>query len=186
MAMKKNPTVFLDISVDRNPAERMEIELFADVVPKTAENFRALCTGEKGIGDSTQLPLHYKGSFFHRIVKGFVAQGGDFSRRDGIALLYPGFYFPCDFLLYILWKRNYMWYFQAVVVRAFMEENFQMRILSWSMMDLAFCPWQALHPTQMDLNFSSPSRQHHSLMGNTFLFLQLLSRYVKDSVLLFC
>ncbi|URE01925.1 Cyclophilin type peptidyl-prolyl cis-trans isomerase/CLD [Musa troglodytarum] len=44
MAMKKNPIVFLDISVDRNPAERMEIELFADVVPKTAENFRALCT----------------------------------------------------------------------------------------------------------------------------------------------
>ncbi|CAD5169710.1 unnamed protein product [Musa acuminata subsp. malaccensis] len=83
MATKKNPTVFLDISVDRNPAERMEIELFADVVPKTAENFRALCTGEKGIGDSTRLPLHYKGSFFHRIVKGFVAQGGDFSRRDG-------------------------------------------------------------------------------------------------------
>ncbi|KAJ8506597.1 hypothetical protein OPV22_007483 [Ensete ventricosum] len=83
MAMKKNPIVFLDISVDRNPAERLEIELFADVVPKTAENFRALCTGEKGVGDSTRLPLHYKGSFFHRIVKGFVAQGGDFSRRDG-------------------------------------------------------------------------------------------------------
>ncbi|CAL9093354.1 unnamed protein product [Musa textilis] len=83
MAMKKNPIVFLDISVDRNPAERMEIELFADVVPKTAENFRALCTGEKGVGDSTRLPLHYKGSFFHRIVKGFVAEGGDFSRRDG-------------------------------------------------------------------------------------------------------
>ncbi|WOK99424.1 peptidyl-prolyl cis-trans isomerase CYP63-like isoform X2 [Canna indica] len=83
MVLKKNPIVFLDISVDERPAERMEIELFADVVPKTAENFRALCTGEKGIGASTGMPLCYKGSVFHRIVKGFVAQGGDFSKRDG-------------------------------------------------------------------------------------------------------
>ncbi|KAG6492768.1 hypothetical protein ZIOFF_047733 [Zingiber officinale] len=74
MAMKKNPIVFLEISVDGKPPDRMDIELFADVVPKTAENFRALCTGEKGIGASTKVPLCYKGSTFHRIVKGFVAQ----------------------------------------------------------------------------------------------------------------
>ncbi|XP_042412250.1 peptidyl-prolyl cis-trans isomerase CYP63-like [Zingiber officinale] len=84
MAMKKNPIVFLEISVDGKPPDRMDIELFADVVPKTAENFRALCTGEKGIGASTKVPLCYKGSTFHRIVKGFVAQGGDLSRQDGI------------------------------------------------------------------------------------------------------
>ncbi|XP_074575880.1 peptidyl-prolyl cis-trans isomerase CYP63-like [Curcuma longa] len=84
MAMKKNPVVFLEISVDGKPPERMDIELFADVVPKIAENFRALCTGEKGIGASTKVPLCYKGSTFHRIVKGFVAQGGDLSRQDGI------------------------------------------------------------------------------------------------------
>ncbi|XP_042389222.1 peptidyl-prolyl cis-trans isomerase CYP63-like isoform X2 [Zingiber officinale] len=84
MATKKNPVVFLEISVDGKPPERMDIELFADVVPKIAENFRALCTGEKGIGASTKVPLCYKGSTFHRIVKGFIAQGGDLSRQDGI------------------------------------------------------------------------------------------------------
>ncbi|XP_058086617.1 peptidyl-prolyl cis-trans isomerase CYP63 isoform X2 [Magnolia sinica] len=83
MAKKKNPLVFLDISIDGDPAEKMVIELFSDVVPKTAENFRALCTGEKGIGASTAKPLHYKGSTFHRIIKGFMAQGGDFSKQDG-------------------------------------------------------------------------------------------------------
>ncbi|KAM4087452.1 hypothetical protein ACJW30_10G178500 [Castanea mollissima] len=83
MSEKKNPLVFLDVSVDGDPVERIVIELFADVVPKTAENFRALCTGEKGIGKSTGKPLHFKGSYFHRIIKGFMAQGGDFSKGDG-------------------------------------------------------------------------------------------------------
>ncbi|KAK7818155.1 peptidyl-prolyl cis-trans isomerase cyp63 [Quercus suber] len=83
MSEKKNPFVFLDVSVDGDPVERIGIELFADVVPKTAENFRALCTGEKGIGKSTGKPLHFKGSYFHRIIKGFMAQGGDFSKGDG-------------------------------------------------------------------------------------------------------
>ncbi|PON54422.1 Cyclophilin-type peptidyl-prolyl cis-trans isomerase [Parasponia andersonii] len=83
MSKKKNPLVFLDVSIDGDPTERIVIELFADVVPKTAENFRALCTGEKGIGKSTDRPLHYKGSQFHRIIKGFMAQGGDFSKGNG-------------------------------------------------------------------------------------------------------
>ncbi|KAI9399081.1 hypothetical protein POPTR_002G047200v4 [Populus trichocarpa] len=83
MIKKKNPLVFLDVSIDGDPAERIFIELFADVVPKTAENFRALCTGEKGIGKTTGKPLHYKGCSFHRIIKGFMAQGGDFSKRNG-------------------------------------------------------------------------------------------------------
>ncbi|XP_043724341.1 peptidyl-prolyl cis-trans isomerase CYP95-like [Telopea speciosissima] len=74
MAKTKNPLVFLDVSIDGDPAERMIFELFYDVVPKTAENFRALCTGEKGIGKTTGKPLHYKGSIFHRIIKGFMAQ----------------------------------------------------------------------------------------------------------------
>jgi peptidyl-prolyl isomerase G (cyclophilin G) len=74
MSEKKNPSVFLDVSIDGDPVERIVIELFADVVPKTAENFRALCTGEKGIGKSTGKPLHFKGSYFHRIIKGFMAQ----------------------------------------------------------------------------------------------------------------
>lgn len=83
MTKKKNPLVFLDVSIDGDPVEKIVIELFADVVPKTAENFRALCTGEKGVGTSTGKPLHYKGSFFHRIIKGFMAQGGDFSKGNG-------------------------------------------------------------------------------------------------------
>ncbi|KAL9435975.1 hypothetical protein AB3S75_022106 [Citrus x aurantiifolia] len=83
MSEKKNPLVFLDVSIDGDPVEKIVIELFADVVPKTAENFRALCTGEKGIGKSTGKPLHYKGTMFHRIIKGFMIQGGDFSKGNG-------------------------------------------------------------------------------------------------------
>lgn len=78
---KPNPLVYLDIEVRsggrREAAGRVEIELFADVVPKTAENFRCLCTGEKG------KKLHFKGSKFHRIVPGFMAQGGDITHGDG-------------------------------------------------------------------------------------------------------
>jgi len=59
-----NPRVFMDISIGGYLEGRLVIELFADVVPKTAENFRALCTGEKGIGPVTGLPLHYKVFFF--------------------------------------------------------------------------------------------------------------------------
>ncbi|WOG83647.1 hypothetical protein DCAR_0102824 [Daucus carota subsp. sativus] len=73
-SIKNNPLVFMDISMDGAPAERIVFELFADVVPRTAENFRALCTGEKGVGSSTGKPLHFKGTVFHRIIKGFMAQ----------------------------------------------------------------------------------------------------------------
>ncbi|CAN6165325.1 unnamed protein product [Urochloa humidicola] len=83
MPKNKNPHVFMDISIGGGSAERITFELFANVVPKTAENFRALCTGERGLGASTQKPLYYKGTNIHRIVKGFVAQGGDFSTGDG-------------------------------------------------------------------------------------------------------
>jgi peptidylprolyl isomerase len=80
--MSKNPRVFFDVTIGGKPAGRIEFELFADVVPKTAENFRALCTGEKGIGSSGK-PLHYKGSSFHRIIPDFMLQGGDFTRGNG-------------------------------------------------------------------------------------------------------
>ncbi|XP_042323965.1 peptidyl-prolyl cis-trans isomerase D [Sceloporus undulatus] len=78
-----NPRVFFDVDIEGERAGRIVLELFADIVPKTAENFRALCTGEKGIGPTTGKPLHYKGCPFHRIIKKFMIQGGDFSHQNG-------------------------------------------------------------------------------------------------------
>lgn len=80
--MLKNPKTYFDISIGGKNAGKIIFELFNDVVPKTCENFRALCTGEKGLGKSG-LPLHYKGSIFHRIIPGFMIQGGDFTRFNG-------------------------------------------------------------------------------------------------------
>ena len=77
-----NPKVALDVTIGGEPAGTITIELFADSVPKTAENFRALCTGEKGTGKSGK-PLSYAGSPFHRIIPGFMIQGGDFTRGNG-------------------------------------------------------------------------------------------------------
>lgn len=88
-----NPEVWLEIEVGATGLHsgetigRVVCELFADVVPRTAENFRCLCTGEKGEtkrrGDRPPLPLHYRGSTVHRVVPGFVCQGGDFQNGDG-------------------------------------------------------------------------------------------------------
>ncbi|EAZ62972.1 Peptidyl-prolyl cis-trans isomerase CPR6 (PPIase) (Rotamase) [Scheffersomyces stipitis CBS 6054] len=79
-----NPIVYFDITANGVEKGRVVFELFCDVVPKTAENFRALCTGEKGISAQSGKPLHYKGSIFHRVIKDFMCQGGDFTHGSGI------------------------------------------------------------------------------------------------------
>ena len=76
------PVTFFDIAIDGKRAGRIKFRLRSDVVPRTAENFRALCTGEKGAGRDGR-PLHYKNSLFHRVIPKFMAQGGDFTIGNG-------------------------------------------------------------------------------------------------------
>ena len=73
--------VFFDIEINGESVGRITFGLFGDVVPKTAENFRALCTGEKGMGKSGK-KLTYQGSKFHRIIPQFMIQGGDFTNGN--------------------------------------------------------------------------------------------------------
>ncbi|XP_061432497.1 peptidyl-prolyl cis-trans isomerase G-like [Lethenteron reissneri] len=94
MGVKNRPRCFFDIAINNIPASRIVMELFSDVCPKTCENFRCLCTGERGVGKTTLKPLHYKGTPFHRIVKEFMIQGGDFSEGNGKGgeSIYGGFF----------------------------------------------------------------------------------------------
>ena len=78
--MATNPVVFFDVTVAGRPVGRIEMTLRADVTPRTAENFRVLCTGEKS---TPQKKLWFKDSIFHRVIPQFMLQGGDFTRGNG-------------------------------------------------------------------------------------------------------
>lgn len=80
-ANPKNPIVFFDVTIGGVASGRIQMELFADVAPKTAENFRKFCTGE--FRQSNGQPQGYKNAPFHRIIKSFMIQGGDFLKGDG-------------------------------------------------------------------------------------------------------
>jgi peptidylprolyl isomerase len=77
-----NPHVFFQIKQGEEDLGRVVMQLYRDITPKTSENFRCLCTGEKGVGKSDK-PLYFKGSTFHRVIKDFMIQGGDFTAGNG-------------------------------------------------------------------------------------------------------
>lgn len=78
-----NPHVYFDIKQGDSDLGRVVMQLYADITPKTAQNFKVLCTGEKGNGSKSGKPLHFKGCTFHRVIKDFMIQGGDFTNGDG-------------------------------------------------------------------------------------------------------
>ncbi|XP_067658664.1 peptidyl-prolyl cis-trans isomerase H-like [Haliotis asinina] len=93
-----NPIVFFDIQIGGTDAGRITFELFADTVPRTAENFRQFCTGEYR---RDGVPIGYKNTTFHRVIKDFMIQGGDFVKGDGTGLMsiYGGAYADENFKL---------------------------------------------------------------------------------------
>ncbi|KAL3075747.1 hypothetical protein niasHS_012577 [Heterodera schachtii] len=83
VSMAERRRCFFDIHIDGEPVGRILMELFDELVPRTTENFVMLCTDQAGIGKVTGKPLHFKGSMFHRVIKNFMIQGGDFSAANG-------------------------------------------------------------------------------------------------------
>ena len=111
-----NPVVFFDITIGSTEIGRIKMELFAHVVPKTAENFRQFCTGEY---KKDGVPIGYKGCTFHRVIKDFMIQGGDFVNVSfSLSLSFVClFVFPLILLFVFLERRNwssiYIWWHQV-------------------------------------------------------------------------
>ncbi|XP_056104848.1 NK-tumor recognition protein isoform X1 [Rhinichthys klamathensis goyatoka] len=101
MGVKDRPQCYFDVEINREPVGRIVFQLFSDVCPKTSKNFLWLCTGEKGSGKTTRKKLCYKGSTFHRVVKNFMIQGGDFTEGNGRGgeSIYGGFFEDENFTL---------------------------------------------------------------------------------------
>ncbi|KHN84568.1 Peptidyl-prolyl cis-trans isomerase 1 [Toxocara canis] len=101
MSKKERRRAFFDVTIDGRLAGRIVMELFNDVAPRTAHNFLMLCTGMAGVGKVSGKPLHYKASTFHRIIKNFMIQGGDFTKGDGTGgeSVYGGMFDDEDFVM---------------------------------------------------------------------------------------
>ena len=155
MASESDVQVFMDLTFgdgDDVPRHRLVMSLYSDVVPRTAENFRALCTNHNK-GSS----IAFKGSQFHRIIPGFMAQGGDFTRGDGTGgrSIYGGKF-----------EGGYCTAVCSASTAAHVTCP-QMRTLS-SDTQLAVCyPWQMLVATRTGANFSSASEPHRTWTAST-------------------
>ncbi|XP_025896856.1 NK-tumor recognition protein isoform X2 [Nothoprocta perdicaria] len=101
MGVQDRPQCFFDVEINREPVGRIMFQLFSDICPKTCKNFLCLCSGEKGIGKTTGKKLYYKGTTFHRVVKNFMIQGGDFSEGNGKGgeSIYGGYFKDENFIL---------------------------------------------------------------------------------------
>ncbi|XP_053324257.1 NK-tumor recognition protein isoform X1 [Spea bombifrons] len=101
MGEKARPQCYFEVEINREPIGRIVFQLFSDVCPKTCMNFLCLCTGEKGIGKVTGKKLCFTGSTFHRVVKNFMIQGGDFSEGNGKGgeSIYGGYFEDENFIL---------------------------------------------------------------------------------------
>ncbi|XP_068790214.1 NK-tumor recognition protein isoform X3 [Struthio camelus] len=101
MGVQDRPQCFFDIEINREPVGRIMFQLFSDICPKTCKNFLCLCSGEKGLGKTTGKKLCYKGTTFHRVVKNFMIQGGDFSEGNGKGgeSIYGGYFKDENFIL---------------------------------------------------------------------------------------
>uniref|UniRef100_A0A3B3SJ40 Peptidyl-prolyl cis-trans isomerase n=1 Tax=Paramormyrops kingsleyae TaxID=1676925 RepID=A0A3B3SJ40_9TELE len=133
MGIKDRPQCYFDVEVNREPVGRIVFQLFSDICPKTSKNFLSLCTGEKGTSKVTGKNLCYKGSTFHRVVKNFMIQGGDFTEGNGRG-----------------GESIYGGYFEEIVVLCKMK----MRILSSNTTEPFFCQWPTEAKTQTVLSFS--------------------------------
>uniref|UniRef100_H3D5C1 peptidylprolyl isomerase n=1 Tax=Tetraodon nigroviridis TaxID=99883 RepID=H3D5C1_TETNG len=101
MGVKDRPQCYFDVELNREPVGRIVFQLFSDICPKTCKNFLSLCTGERGSGKITGKKLCYKGSTFHRVVKNFMIQGGDFTEGNGRGgeSIYGGYFEDENFVL---------------------------------------------------------------------------------------